>query len=161
MFFVCSCVFSLAPHLALPPFRLRLEDTHGMKPSIHRTMNWYKHADTFSTCKCITTSGHILVAQPILNTFEAPTTLHFGTFNDVCFVDTIYLFEAMVPCFTCFITKKKASRAFATRIQDTCIWILISDVMGLVECNECTCAINRQEFDEIQKDFLYLLLYSQ
>jgi hypothetical protein len=153
---------SLVPHLAHPPFRLRLENVHGMNPSIDRTFDWWKDVDTFissPTRRSCTVSGHILVAQPMThNIHHNSSGLHFGSLGTVCFTDTIYLFQSSVPCFTCFLTKKVSSNGYAVRIQDTCIWLLISDVFGLVECNECSCKLNRNEFKEIQSGFLRLLL---
>jgi hypothetical protein len=154
-----SC--TLVPILAPPPYRLRLEDTRGIKPSVFRTIDWWKDTDTFisnSIKRSSTVSGHILLAKPITNNInESNSVQTFGSLGSVCFVDAVYLFQGAVPCFKCFITEKKSTNGYAIRIQDTCIWLLVSDVYNLIKCNECCCKLNR-EFNEIQTGFLRLLL---
>lgn len=165
IFAVAFCALS---KLHTQPFRLALEDTKGMNPHIFRSydnlveVQQFRHPNTHYTS---TQSGHILVLHPLTNCNEGirtPLSVFSKNKNDgeFCLVDAFHLFESQVPCFTCFVTGRVSSQALAMRIEDTCIWLLVSTCFDLVTCNECVTRINRREFKEIQCGFLKLLLQS-
>lgn len=161
----------ISTSLATHPFRLRLEDVCGMKPNIFRTYDYYtdvqQHTAEPTRYGCSPT-GHVLVVHPIcdhdgMSDYNVMTTplLQYvdskGT-KDLCLIDGMRLFSTSQPCFRCFVTGRPSSDALALRIQDTCIWLLVSSCFDLLECNECSSMINRREFSDIQQGFLRLLL---
>ena len=160
-FVVMSMAFSKLAH---PPFRLRLEDTKGMKPSIYRSYDGWIDAQqnaNVETKYTSTATGHILMAHPLSHSsIQTPIQSFVENKQDskLCFVDAIYLFNSKMPVFTCFLTGNPSSDGLALRIDDTCTWILVSTCYDLISCNEYSCRINISEFKEIQKGFLRLLL---
>ena len=162
-FFLASV---LSSSLAKHPFRLRLEDVDGMNPTIFRTYDHCTDVQTHTTEPvryACTASGHVLVAHPIGDDDEDDAVplldyVQSKGVDDLCLVDGIRLFSTARPSFRCFVTGRNSADALALRVQDTCIWLLVSTCFDLVECNECTSIINRREFIEIQKGFIRLLL---
>jgi len=176
MFFFVQFAFALAPRLANMPFRLILEDTKGMTPDIYRTYDsWIMVQESAYNIKSqkqdCTLSGHVLVAQPIdtmteLRAKAKPLSLLEEDINisemlaiqqPICFTDVMEMFESSVPCFKCALSGSPSSHAYAVRIEDTCIWLLVSNYMNLLKCNSCATRINRLEFNQIQTGFLKIL----
>ena len=158
---------------AQPPFILRLHNPTGMYPPIKESLaHWAiaKMALADTGCKSgVTASGHVLLAKPISSDGdwtikdEAPMDVlqrksALCHENDYRLVDCTQIFENGDPCFHCFITSVDESTAIAARIDGTAIWILVSNYMGLIECNECKTGIDRREWNEIQKGFIDLIL---
>ena len=163
---IIFATFCFSHRLALPPFRIRLEDKRGMQPSIYRTYDSYTEVQQYTQFPVkysSTMSGHVLVAYPMNEDktfYDETPLLKYAKWkdDDICLTDGMRLFNASVPCFTCFVTGEICSEGYAPRIEDSYIWILTSSCYGLVECNECSCKLSRREFAEIQKGFLKLLL---
>lgn len=140
-----------------------------MYPASYRTVDYVHQArmctDTHTSRFAVTPSGHVLVAASITSPSGTPPIAAFASKmyehrfgNEILFVDTTKLFTSQVPCFTCFVTGGRHNEAYAVRIEDTAIWLLVSNCKDLVWCNELTSRIDRREFKEIQTGFLRLLL---
>lgn len=166
MFVLAVALFgSVSSSLANHPFRLRLEDVVGMNPTLFRTYDHLTDVQTHTSEPvryACSASGHVLVAHPICDEGDSAVPLlayvQSKGVDDLCLVDGIRLFSTARPCFRCFVTGRESSEALALRVQDTCIWLLVSSCFDLVECNECTSIINRREFTDIQQGFIRLLL---
>ena len=162
MFFLLP--FYLSYHLSNLPFRLQLEDTVGMKPSIYHTYDCWTDVQLHTqrpTRYACTMSGHVLIAHPVVDTPKNIPFLDFSASRnnkELHLVDAMEIFNASVPCFNCFLSGTPSTKGIAARIRGTCIWVLTSSCSDFIKCNECSCAINRREFYEIQKDYLKLLL---
>ena len=163
---VVAAVNSFSSSLASYPFRLRLEDVVGIHPTIFRTYDHYTDIQVHTTAPvryACSETGHVLVAHPIGDDEDdgaLPLTKYVESkgVDDLCLVDGVRLFSTARPCFRCFVTGRASSEALALRVQDTCIWLLVSSCFDLVECNECTSIISRCEFTDIQQGFIRLLL---
>lgn len=169
VFALGMCAFTMR---SPPPFILRLyEPPQGMYPSIHEAIvHWAISRNALQTtnCQCtITNSGHVLLTTPLSDTVPRTSPMDLlkreaefrsGFLRDeVLLVDCMEIFESTTPKFRCFLTCMEERNAYAARIEGTSIWVLLSNFMGLVECNPCKTSIDRREWQEIQKGFLKAL----
>lgn len=155
--------------MSSPPFVLQLcGDAHAskLKPNILNACFTHKRLSVCSSLNdyivFMTSSGHNLVMAPLAACRIGKTPMQvleesgITDGKEIKIADCVNVFESEHVKFRCFLTNHQVRTGIAARIDGTFIWILISDCMGLVECNQCASSISLSEFEEIQNAYANL-----
>ena len=131
--------FSIRPSRV--PFRLQLEDTlFGFEPNIKKAIEHYtvcKRALGALGGECpLTPTGHVLAVAPYGAVHQEPKCAieilrNYYWSDDIVLSDAVHIFTSEKKTFRCFLTNVESKRGYAVRIENSSIWLLVSDGKGL------------------------------
>ena len=111
----------------------------------------------------MTSSGHNLLMAPPSACTIGKTPMQVVEESGVAdgmqitISDCVQVFHSDHAKFRCFLTNHQVQTGLAARIDGTFIWVLISDCMGLAQCNQCASNISLSHFKEIQNGYVNLV----
>lgn len=147
------------------PFRLQLEDVRGSSPCAvkctHVLVALSMLVDNMGLAVSATRSAHVVVAAPLSARTEV--TLPIDAISrislfppKISLVDSMCVFTSDTPCFRCIVTGIDADVGIASRIDGTDVWILCSNYVGGLDCNELKSSLSREDFSQLQREFMFL-----
>ena len=151
-----------------PPLVLQLRKNEpGLYPPLDESiMYWGLSHSLLKAVGCssrLTHHGHVVLTAPLSSTFECESTplewlqarLNFR--KELVLTDCTTVFTSDMTSFKCFLSGMPSCTGIAARIEGTGVWLLISNYMGIVTCNECKSTVDIHEWRDIQNEIVNAL----